>query len=297
MKKLLTLVIISLATTLTVWGQIVITGTVISKDSNEAIPGVDVIEKDTNNRTMTNVDGTFSIEVDNLNSTLIFSFVGMVTKEYPLDGQKQIVVKTKWDCNKDFFDSQQIGVLFNTGVINTPIGGQIELASPWVLGGVLKGSYSYQTNLSENIYHNGKIEFAHYISNCDFDIDFSWNYRNVSFDNSINYLVNSIESDLNIRNIKLIAGYTQLDFSKIDEINEGKLSGMLIGFGTYFNMPLYPSFEAKISFYKNKIEYQASIEGSHKWFQCFMKFYKLNTFNELSIGIGTLIGYRLKRQK
>ncbi len=297
MTKRLTLLIIALSTTISVWSQTKIDGTVINKEEKLPIPGVNIIIKGTKIGTVTGLDGTFSIEVSAPNDTLVFLSVGMRPKEFPLNGQTEIRVFTKWDCNKDFFDSQHIDVYVNSGVINTPIGGQLEIASPWILGGVIKGLYSYQTNLSENKYRNGQIELTHYISNCDFDIDFRWGYRNVSFDNSMSYVVNSIELDFNIRDIKLIVGYTHLDFNKIESTNNGKPSGILLGFGTYFNMPLYPSVEAKISFYKDKIEYQAAIEGRHKRFQCFMKLYKLDSFNELSVGVGTWIGYRLKSQR
>jgi len=240
---------------------------------------------------------TFSIEVSDPNSTLIFSFVGMVTQEFHLEGQKQILVNVKWDCNKDFFDSQQISIYANSGLINNPLGGQINLASPWVFGGVIKGSYSYQTNLDENEFQNAQIELGHYVSNCDFDMDFSWSYRQVLFNNDLNSKVNSLQTTLNIRNIKLIAGYTQLDFNRIETSKRNTSSGLLIGFGTSLGRPLYPTLIGEISFYKDNIEYQASIQGGYKRFLFFMKYYKLNSFNELSLGIGVSMYYKLKSQR
>lgn len=282
---------------MTAWSQITINGTVISKDDKSPIPGVNVVEKGTMNGTLTKEDGTFSIEVSDPNSILVFSFVGMITQEFPLNGQRQILVKTKWDCNKDFFDSQQIMIYAKSGLINNPLGGQVEIASPWVLGGVIKGFYSYQTNLDENEFQNGQIEFSHYISNCDFDMDFRWNYRQVSFDSDLNTKAYSFESDLNLRNIKLIAGYSHLDFNREKTTKSEILSGVLIGLGTYINIPLHPTAIVKISLYKDKVEYQASIQGGYKRFLCSVKFYKLNSFNELSVGIGTGLGYRLKRRR
>jgi hypothetical protein len=221
----------------------------------------------------------------------------MVTQEFSLGGKQKVFIKLKSDCNKDFFDSQQIMLFVNSGIINNPIGGQIDFASPWFFRGVLKGSYSYQTNMKENEFQNGQIELSHYVSNCDFDMDFKWNYRKVSFNNDLSSKTYALETDLNIRSIKLIAGYSYLDFRRIETTSNETLSGVLIGFGTYLNMPLRPTLTGKVSLYKSRVEYQVSIQGEHKWFQCFIKFYKLNSFDELSLGIGTRIGYRLKRQR
>lgn len=173
-------------------------------------------------------DGTFSLEVTDSNSTLVFSFVGMVTREFALKGKTQILVTAKWDCNKDFFDSQQIGIYANSGLINNPLGGQIEIASSWILRGVIKGTYSYQTNLAENQFHNGQIEFSHYISTCDFDIDFSWSYGQFSFDNDLNSRSYSFETDLNLGRIKLIAGYSHLGLEKTETTVNEISSGLLV---------------------------------------------------------------------
>jgi hypothetical protein len=295
--KSLTLLIVIIATATTSWSQVIISGKVISKDDKSPLPGVAIIEKGSKTGASTEMDGTFFIEVSDPNATLVFSFIGMRTKEFKLNGQRQILVETKWDCNKDFFDSQQIDINASSGLINTPIGGKIDIASPWVLGGVIKGAYNYQTNVGGKVFQNGQVELAHYISNCDFDIDFRWSHRQFSLTDKLNSKANSFETDVNFGDIKLIAGYTHLNFNKSEEVNWRKSSGVVLGFGSYFNLPLHPTAIAKISLYKGKIEYQASVKGGYKRFLCFLNFYKLNSFSELSFGIGTGLGYKLKRQK
>jgi len=148
-KKLLLTLTIAF-TPLLVCSQIEITGTVISKDDNSFLPGVNVVEKGTNNGTVTKEDGTFSIKVSNSNSVLVFSFIGMITQEIPLEGKTNLLVEAKWDCYKDFFDSQQVHIFVNSGMINSPVGGQINLTSPWLFGGVVKGLWSFQTDLTKN---------------------------------------------------------------------------------------------------------------------------------------------------
>lgn len=298
MIKRLAFILFLLVSSLTAWSQVTVTGKVISKTDKIPIPGVNVVEKGTINGTNTDINGTFSIDVADPNATLIFSFIGMVTQEYRLKDQRHIIVETKWDCHKDFFDSNEIKVYANSGLINTPLGGRIEVATPYVFfGGVIKGSYSYQTNLEHNELQNGQIEFSHFISTCDFDMDFKWNYRQVNFNNDFNSKAYSLEADYNFRNIKLIAGYTHLSFDNIEAVSTHASSGVLIGLGTTLGQPLYPTLVGKVSLYKDQIEYQASVQGGYKNLIFFTKFYKLNSFNELSLGIGTAIGYRTKRRE
>ncbi len=280
-----------------VMSQVTVTGTVLSKDDKSPIPGVNVVEKGTDNGTITDYDGSFSIEVSDPNSILVFSYVGMVPKEYPLKGKTKIYILAKWECFKDFFDSQQINIYAKSGLINNPLGGQIEISSPELLVGTIKGLYSYQTNLKENEFHNGQIEFSHFISTCEFDLDFCWDYKQISHNNDLNFKVNSFETGLNIRELKLIIGYTYLDINQVEMTRSETLSGVLIGIGKSFNLPLHPFAVSKVSFYKHKVELQASIQGGYKWFNSFVNFYKLDSFNEFSIGCGIVFGYRLKRQR
>lgn len=70
--------------------QITVTG-LVTDDSNEPIPGVSVLEKGTMNGTITQTDGTFSLQVPE-DAILIFSFVGFVPQEIPVDNRSVINV-------------------------------------------------------------------------------------------------------------------------------------------------------------------------------------------------------------
>jgi len=59
----------------------VIRGRVVSADDGASIPGVNVLIKGTNTGTVTDYDGNFQIELANEGQALIFSFIGMETKE------------------------------------------------------------------------------------------------------------------------------------------------------------------------------------------------------------------------
>jgi len=294
--KRLTFVILILTTT-TCWSQVTVTGTVFFKDDNSTAPGVNVIEKGTENGTTTKADGTFSINVTDINATLVFTFIGIQTQEFQLKGKNEIIVKLKLDCNKDFFDAYHIILYANSGLVHNPVGGQIEISSPYTSIGVIKGSYSYQTNLDENEFQNGQVELSHPISNCEFDMDFRWSYRNVSFKKDFQSIANSGEAQLNLRTIDVIAGYSHLDMTKIAENKTKVSSGILIGLGKelYFR-PVFGKLSAKVAIYNRNVEYQAQFKGGYRWFQYFVRYYKMDSFDELSLGVGAQTSYYKKKR-
>jgi len=65
---------------------------VVSDVSGNKLPGVTVIEKGTTNGTITNVDGSFTLKVQDNAKTLVFSFVGMENKEVEVGTQSSFSV-------------------------------------------------------------------------------------------------------------------------------------------------------------------------------------------------------------
>ncbi|TRX63325.1 TonB-dependent receptor [Carboxylicivirga sp. M1479] len=64
-----------------------ISGVVTEAANGLTMPGVTVMVKGTTNGTVTNIDGQFSLQVDEADETLVFSFVGMATQEIPMVGK------------------------------------------------------------------------------------------------------------------------------------------------------------------------------------------------------------------
>ncbi|WP_428331245.1 SusC/RagA family TonB-linked outer membrane protein [Mucilaginibacter sp.] len=73
--------------------QVKITGTVVD-EKNLSIPGVNVYEKVSHKGTATDVDGKYTITVEQ-GSTLVFSFIGYETQEIVVNNQTEINVKLK----------------------------------------------------------------------------------------------------------------------------------------------------------------------------------------------------------
>ena len=65
--------------------RIKVSGAVVD-NAGVPLPGVNVIEKGTNNGVVADFDGNFNLTV-NSQGTLVFSFIGMKTKEIPVEGQ------------------------------------------------------------------------------------------------------------------------------------------------------------------------------------------------------------------
>lgn len=69
------------------------------KSDNEVLPGVTVLEKGTNNGTVTDSDGKFTIAVSE-NATLVFSFVGMTPQEVTVGNQETLDVNLLADITQ-----------------------------------------------------------------------------------------------------------------------------------------------------------------------------------------------------
>ncbi|MFC4873242.1 SusC/RagA family TonB-linked outer membrane protein [Negadavirga shengliensis] len=62
----------------------------VTDPSGESVPGVNILEKDTNNGTVTDLDGNYEITVSSPEAILVFSFVGFETQEIPVEGRTQL---------------------------------------------------------------------------------------------------------------------------------------------------------------------------------------------------------------
>lgn len=71
--------------------EVKISGKVIGEDGTP-LPGANIVEKGTINGTITDVEGNYQLAVSSGESVLVFSFVGFLQEEIPLNGQTQVNV-------------------------------------------------------------------------------------------------------------------------------------------------------------------------------------------------------------
>ena len=65
---------------------------VVTDKTGQPLPGANVLEKGTKKGVQTDFNGNFTIEVNDKNAKLEFSFVGYITQDYPLNGQTELKV-------------------------------------------------------------------------------------------------------------------------------------------------------------------------------------------------------------
>ncbi|MBD2755737.1 SusC/RagA family TonB-linked outer membrane protein [Spirosoma validum] len=74
-----------------------ISGTV-KDDKGQVVPGVNVLIKGTKTGTVTDIQGTFRLNLPKGNETLIFSYIGFKTQEIPVNGRTSLVVQMEEDA-------------------------------------------------------------------------------------------------------------------------------------------------------------------------------------------------------
>ena len=79
----------------TLMAQTTISGTVVSADDNEPLMGVSILVEGTKNKTITNLDGKFTIPDVKPNAVLVVSMIGMRTERLKAKNGMHIVMKSE----------------------------------------------------------------------------------------------------------------------------------------------------------------------------------------------------------
>jgi TonB-dependent starch-binding outer membrane protein SusC len=77
----------------TIIGQITVTGVVLDEIDDLPLIGANVLVKNSTQGTITDYDGRFSLELKDANATLVFTYLGYITREVPLAGRTELEVK------------------------------------------------------------------------------------------------------------------------------------------------------------------------------------------------------------
>lgn len=72
-----------------------VSGTVTDSETNNTMPGVNILIKGTSQGTSTNGEGYYHTSIPTSSDTLVFTFVGYETREVPINGRNEINVKLK----------------------------------------------------------------------------------------------------------------------------------------------------------------------------------------------------------
>ncbi|MGM0377522.1 MAG: SusC/RagA family TonB-linked outer membrane protein [Bacteroidota bacterium] len=124
--------------------EVTVTGTVTSEDDGEPIPGASVVVQGTDDGTITQADGTYSIDVEE-GENLVFSFVGMETVTREVDGTTIDVVMSSATTDLDEVVVVGYGVQKKSVVsaaISSVSSEDLEQTTPSRIEDVLKGKVS-----------------------------------------------------------------------------------------------------------------------------------------------------------
>lgn len=80
--------------------QRTVSGKVTAEDDGSSLPGVNVVVKGTSNGTVTDANGSYLISFSEPNAVLVFSFVGMESKEVPVGANATLDVQLKMDVTQ-----------------------------------------------------------------------------------------------------------------------------------------------------------------------------------------------------
>lgn len=92
-------VLITLSTSSAMAQGSVVSGTIKDAESGEAIPGVNIIAQGTSSGTVTDIDGNYSVQVDE-QTVLIVSYVGYRTQEINVGSRRTIDVNLEYDVSQ-----------------------------------------------------------------------------------------------------------------------------------------------------------------------------------------------------
>ncbi|MEM9671711.1 MAG: SusC/RagA family TonB-linked outer membrane protein [Bacteroidota bacterium] len=99
-KLLSAFFILGLASSFALAQERPITGTITSVENSEPLPGVNVVVKGTTNGTISDIDGNYQLTVGEDAETLVFSFIGLLTKEVAIGNQSKVDVQLSSDTKQ-----------------------------------------------------------------------------------------------------------------------------------------------------------------------------------------------------
>jgi len=283
-------IVVFFLTAVNVISQNTVTGIILSEEDCLSVPGVSVTEKGTENTTTASIDGFYSITVKDSSSILVFSFVGMITREVAVNGQTELNTTLKGWIIYEAWD-QKLRFFLNSGVIENPVGGQFEFAVPTFINALsLYGNCSYQTNLKENSYFDAGLKLngvrLFYGNVFSFGVGIESNYRHILLNNSTIQTISFESIWWSSFPFDLIVGYSQVNNN----------SGIVLGTEYWIRKPINATVKGKVSFLKELLEYQAEIRKSFGRIHSFVKYYNVDSYSEFSIGIGIEFTYYFKYQ-
>lgn len=215
-----------------IFGQITITGKILSLEDSTEMPGVLIREFGTANKVMADLNGDYKIMVSDTAKFLEYAYVGFASRKVPINGQTVINSSLKPYVIYEAFD-QKIGLFLQSGLVNTPYGTRFYFSTPIV--GPL--SVGFQVAYMTDFKLNQRIDAGLSLSGYRFMLKpGTWgygsvdiNYRKWNINNTIDMVSYSMENYAKIYNHTIILGLGKMEYSSENSNNKSRY-GIIAGY-------------------------------------------------------------------
>jgi len=221
--------------------QRTIAGEIRERDG-AGMPGVNILEKGTNNGVTSDGNGRFSIDTHGYGPILVFSFIGYETVEFA-PAKDTLLVYMEADTGLYHYNAwygypRYTSLGYNGGLIHTPAGVRVENALPALFG--LKmwttTTLAYRTDFHDNNFIDIRIhrdELVYVGHGSYFDLELGYNRRRISDDTQMwNTTELNIIPEFNWRHyLKVRLGYGRQSFNDIETLKSNQ--GFIFGLGSH----------------------------------------------------------------
>jgi hypothetical protein len=238
------LLALTLIVSFSTFGQRTIMGEVRSKEDNAALPGVNVIEKGTDNTVISDGDGKFTITCKSNKPTLQFSFIALKSVEVSVDtaylivylevDEEQAKIKTRFGMYPEY-----TAIGFSAGLNYTPVGISVVNALPMLFGmRALTTTYlTYRTGLNGNDFISVELQKDQLINfryNARYiNLILGYNNRHIAKRNDIwDTQEFTITPELQLDFFLVRVGYGRQSFNNVETLKSNE--GFVFGVGNYF---------------------------------------------------------------
>ena len=278
------------------YGQTEITGKIIDR-ANDAIYGVTVREKGTNNGIFSDIEGNFNLQVTDSNSIIEFLYVGYKTKEVVMGDKHDFLIKLKEDCHIDFFDGRDIWLGLSSDPINKQFGGFARVSRYSTIG-TLIGKIDYLSDFSDGFQLDATLGLLHFLADCDYHTDAFLNYSNLKIIDKFQFKNYSIEGKLIFSHPEILSNYTNLYLGlglsemKKSNFSPTKQAGYMLGIGTAIPLrKTYSEINIKSVYWTRFWEWKVEVFSQIKRFVVSADFNVIDSEITTRVKIGYNFGY------